>query len=115
MANLPFRKALADSTVPPRWRASLLNWVEGGILGGEFTRALVQGDLVGLTNATDPGEWALLQSTIKFLQVHAPIGAFFEPECLHNWPLYLAASERQKAFAEEVTVDLVTKELINGR
>ena len=94
--NSSFRSSLADSRVPPELHLQLLAWVESGLRPSRFLQGIITNNLRLAIQLADDPAGADLGTICMFLLVYAPSGAFFDEKALENWPMYLAASERQK-------------------
>lgn len=113
MQNDKFRLALADSLVPLHLHNGLISWVEFGILPGSFLRAVISNDLSLAVLRADDFCREKLYEIVSFLATleGSAASAFFTPNALNNWPLYIQAENRAEAEEQNRIAAEITEEM----
>ena len=102
--HLPaFRREIRESGLPPRLGRLALEWVEYGLIRAvhpedtPIMTAIITNDLARLIEHVSATNTPRLATGLDWLRREAPSAAFFNPQGLEQWPLFLAAKKRQNA------------------
>lgn len=107
--NRSFRKAIADAGLPPSVVVPIVHWVEFSTLpaiNAGFLWGLIRNELDTCVQQATKPQIEALPAIVSFLKLYAPQGAFFEDRAHENWPLFVAAQERQNRMVLDEVVEL---------
>ena len=73
------------STLPAHMQEGARLYIEKGISGGSFSRALFSNDLIGAFSKPDEENTAAMLNWVRFLYNVAPVGCYGSPEHHDEW------------------------------
>ena len=73
------------SKLPEHLQDTMQRYVEHGIEGGHFLKAVLSNDLQGAVNHADSTNIKLLPDIIKWLYNEVPLGCWGSTEKVENW------------------------------
>ena len=111
MRNEPFRKALADSRVPPHLHGGLVSWVELGVPPGGFLKSVLENDLTKAVLRADDTSLFGLRPLLQFLINEAPAPCWGSLAAVAHWPEFITASNRRDEDHTKWAVGAVVREL----
>ena len=83
MAALPFEDEYA--AIPAHMQASLIDYVNKGVIPGDFLQAVLANDLVGAVGRADGHNLPLLPQYVRWLYSKAPVICTGSRQAIKEW------------------------------